>query len=121
MALESALAKTRAKNKIPALESKLHEVREGEASTVVPNENFIMPGDYASQKYLGSKEGVVLSGKLAAKVICYKATGRNNQNGLKKVHTSVQDAALHEGIPMGIKGVSPFSFGGDQQGNFKNP
>ena len=60
-------------------------------------------------------------GKLAAEVICDNAMVRNNRNGLKKVHSSVQDAALHERIPMGIKGTLPFSFGGGQQGNFKNP
>ena len=52
---------------------------------------------------------------------CDNAMVRNNRNGLKKVHSSVQDAALHERIPMGIKGTLPFSFGGGQQGNFKNP
>ena len=90
-------------------------------SQVTPINNFVLAGDYASQKYLGSMEGAVLSGKLAAEVICDKAMVRNNRNGLKKVHSSVQDAALHERIPMGIKGTLPFSFGGGQQGNFKNP
>ena len=90
-------------------------------SQVTPIDNFVLAGDYASQKYLGSMDGAVLSGKLAAEVICDKAMVRNNRNGLKKVHSSVQDAALHERIPMGIKGTLPFSFGGGQQGNFKNP
>jgi 15-cis-phytoene desaturase len=90
-------------------------------SQVTPIENFVLAGDYASQKYLGSMEGAVLSGKLAAEVLCDKALGRNNRNGLKRVHSSVHDAALHERIPMGIKGTLPFSFGGGQQGNFKNP
>lgn len=90
-------------------------------SQVTPIYNFVLAGDYASQKYLGSMEGAVLSGKLAAEVICDKAMGRKNRNGLKRVHFSVHDAALHERIPMGIKGTSPFSFGGGQQGNFKNP
>ena len=90
-------------------------------SQVTPIDNFVLAGDYASQKYLGSMEGAVLAGKLAAEVICDNAMVRNNRNGLKKVHSSVQDAALHERIPMGIKGTLPFSFGGGQQGNFKNP
>ena len=90
-------------------------------SQVTPIENFVLAGDYASQKYLGSMEGAVLSGKLAAEVISDKAMGRNNRNGLKKVHFSVHDVALHERIPMGIKGTLPFSFGGGQQGDFKNP
>jgi len=90
-------------------------------SQVTPIENFVLAGDYASQKYLGSMEGAVLSGKLAAEVISDKAMGRNNRNGLKTVHSSVHDVALHERIPMGIKGTLPFSFGGGQQGDFKNP
>jgi len=86
-----------------------------------PIENFIMAGDYASQKYLGSMEGAVLSGKLAAEVICDKTMGRTNKNGLKEVHSSVQAAELNERVPVGIAGRSPISFGGGQQGSFDNP
>jgi len=42
-----------------------------------PIDNFVMAGDFASQKYLGSMEGAVLSGKLAAEVICDKAGCRS--------------------------------------------
>lgn len=86
-----------------------------------PISNFVMAGDYATQKYLGSMEGAVLSGKLAAEVICDKAMGRLNKNGLKEVHASVQEAELKERAPVGIVGTSPVSFGGGQQGNFENP
>ena len=90
-------------------------------SQVSPINNFVMAGDYATQKYLGSMEGAVLSGKLAAEVICDKAMGRSNRFGLKEVHSSVQGAAYKERSPVGITGISPLSFGGGQQGNFDNP
>jgi len=38
-------------------------------SQKTPIENFYLAGDYTMQKYLGSMEGAVLSGKLAAAVI----------------------------------------------------
>jgi len=85
-----------------------------------PIKNFIMAGDYASQKYLGSMEGAVLSGKLAAEVICDKSMGRSNKNGLKKVHSSVKTAELNEREPVGIIGTSPISYGGGQQGSYND-
>jgi len=90
-------------------------------SQVSPIENFVMAGDYASQKYLGSMEGAVLSGKLAAEVICDKVMGRSNRNGLKTVHSSILESELKERAPIGIMGNSPTTFGGGQQGNFNNP
>ena len=36
-----------------------------------PIHNFVMAGDFAIQKILGSMEGAVLSGKLAAEVFCF--------------------------------------------------
>lgn len=90
-------------------------------SQVSPIENFVMAGDYASQKYLGSMEGAVLSGKLAAEVICDKIIGRSNKNGLKAVHPSINKSELQERGPIGIMGNSPISFGGGQQGNYSNP
>jgi 15-cis-phytoene desaturase len=38
-----------------------------------PIPNFVLAGDYTRQKFLGSMEGAVLSGKLAARVVCQKA------------------------------------------------
>ena len=69
-----------------------------------------MAGDYASQKYLGSMEGAVLSGKLAAEVICDKVMGRSNSNGLKTVHYSILESELKERAPIGIMGNSPTTF-----------
>ena len=41
-----------------------------------PVKNFTLAGDYTSQKFLGSMEGAVLSGKLAAEVIADVYAGR---------------------------------------------
>ena len=41
-----------------------------------PVANFTLAGDYTYQKFLGSMEGAVLSGKLAAEVVADKAAGR---------------------------------------------
>jgi 15-cis-phytoene desaturase len=41
---------------------------------VTPVSNFFLAGSYTMQQYLGSMEGAVLSGKLAAKAICERAT-----------------------------------------------
>ncbi len=90
-------------------------------SQLSPIENFVMAGDYSSQKYLGSMEGAVLAGKLAAEVICDKVLGRSNMNGLKAVHSSIYKSELKERVPTGIMGKSPNSFGGGQQGNYNNP
>merc|ERR1739845_53276 len=53
-----------------------------------PIENFIMAGDFAAQKYLGSMEGAVLSGKLAAEVVCDKSLGRTTE-GVRDAHHSI--------------------------------
>merc|ERR1719217_974149 len=45
-------------------------------SQETPIDNFVMAGDWTSQKFLGSMEGAVLAGKLAAEVIVDKAIGQ---------------------------------------------
>ena len=90
-------------------------------SQTSPIDNFVMAGDYAAQKYLGSMEGALLSGKLAAEVICDEVMCRSNKNGLKAVHSSFEQADLNDREPIGIVGNSPTSYGGGQQGNFNNP
>jgi len=77
-----------------------------------------MAGDFASQKYLGSMEGAVLSGKLAAEVICDKAVERSTQ-GVREVHSSIQKGK--EKAPVGVRGNFPIAFGGGQQGTGPNP
>ena len=84
-----------------------------------PISNFIMAGDFATQKYLGSMEGAVLSGKLAAEVICDLSEGRATK-GLKEVHSSVEVPA-EEKKTIGNPGNSPIAFGGGQQGNLQHP
>lgn len=84
-----------------------------------PIDNFIMAGDYATQKYLGSMEGAVLSGKLAAEVVCDKVSG-NKRRGIKEVHSSVNEK-FEEREPVGIMGNGPTAFGGGQQGGCEHP
>jgi 15-cis-phytoene desaturase len=83
-----------------------------------PISNFVMAGDFAAQKYLGSMEGAVLSGKLAAEVICDKASRRSTQ-GIREVHSSIQKG--EEKAPVGVRGNFPIAFGGGQQGTGPNP
>jgi len=83
-----------------------------------PISNFVMAGDFASQKYLGSMEGAVLSGKLAAEVICDKAARRSSQ-GIRPIHSSIQTG--EEKAPIGVRGNYPIAFGGGQQGTGPDP
>ena len=87
-------------------------------SQTSPISNFVMAGDFASQKYLGSMEGAVLSGKLAAEVICDKAANRATK-GIKPIHESVASGAEPK-APIGVKGNYPIAFGGGQQGSGAN-
>lgn len=81
-----------------------------------PIDNFVLAGDFATQKYLGSMEGAVLSGKLAAEVVCDKAAGRTTR-GVKEVEDSIRHADWTERAPIGVRGDYPIAFGGGQQGN----
>lgn len=83
-----------------------------------PIENFVMAGDFATQKFLGSMEGAVLSGKLAAEVICDKAKSRNPK-GIRSIHDSVI-IPEKERKPTGVPGNFPITFGGGQQGNLEH-
>ena len=80
-----------------------------------PIDNFVLAGDFAAQKYLGSMEGAVLSGKLAAEVICDRAIGRDT-GGVKGVHGSISTPD-RERKPVGVRGDFPIAFGGGQQGS----
>ena len=80
-----------------------------------PIHNFVMAGDFAIQKYLGSMEGAVLSGKLAAEVICDKAANRQT-GGVRDIANSVLQRERKERIPAGVRGDYPIAFGGGQQG-----
>jgi 15-cis-phytoene desaturase len=83
-----------------------------------PIDNFVMAGDFAIQKFLGSMEGAVLSGKVAAEVICDKAANRSTKTGVRLVDESVIHATKDKEPrrPFGVRGDYPIAFGGGQQG-----
>jgi 15-cis-phytoene desaturase len=80
-----------------------------------PIDNFVMAGDFAIQKYLGSMEGAVLSGKLAAEVVCDKASNRPSR-GVREAPDSIVHSESTERAPTGVRGNFPIAFGGGQQG-----
>jgi len=87
-----------------------------------PIDNFVMAGDFATQKYLGSMEGAVLSGKLAAEVICDRSVGRKSR-GVRDVHDSIKEQSENRRevkTPVGVRGDYPIAFGGGQQGTGGN-
>jgi len=82
-------------------------------SQETPISNFTMAGDWTNQKFLGSMEGAIFGGKLAAEVVVDRAAGRPTQ-GLKAIEPHViQTARTHvPKEPMGVKGSSAIAFGG---------
>mmetsp|Transcript_21609 Transcript_21609/g.63431 ORF Transcript_21609/g.63431 Transcript_21609/m.63431 type:complete len:103 (+) Transcript_21609:573-881(+) len=72
-----------------------------------------MAGDWTSQKFLGSMEGAVLGGKLAAEVVANRALG-NPDKPLKEIqdHIKAEAAAYEPKNPPGIKGEGAIAFGG---------
>ncbi|GMH63866.1 hypothetical protein TL16_g03820, partial [Triparma laevis f. inornata] len=68
-----------------------------------PIPNFTLAGDWTSQKYLGSMEGAVYAGKLAAEVVVEGRVGEGKweREGMK---------------PGGNRGETPIAFGGGQVG-----
>merc|ERR1719217_556767 len=59
-------------------------------SQETPIKKLTLAGDWTSQKYLGSMEGAILGGKLAAEVIADRAAGRETK-GLKEVQDHVTE------------------------------
>ena len=51
-------------------------------SQETPVDNFVLAGDWSTQKFLGSMEGAVLAGKLASEVVACKAAGLPTPNAL---------------------------------------
>jgi 15-cis-phytoene desaturase len=86
-------------------------------SQATPISNFVLAGDFTSQKYLGSMEGAVLGGKLAAEVIFDRARGQVSPP-MKPVqeHIIAESVGATPKEPLGIKGSQPKVFGGGQQG-----
>merc|ERR1712087_925106 len=82
-------------------------------SQTTPIPHFTLAGDWTSQKYLGSMEGAVLGGKLAAEVICNRALG-NEDKPIKEIQPHIIDstAAHVTKDPVGVKGEGAIAFGG---------
>merc|ERR1711879_790115 len=57
-------------------------------SQETPIKNLTLAGDWTSQKFLGSMEGAVFAGKLAAEVVCDKAVGQPTK-GIKEVQPDI--------------------------------
>jgi len=86
-----------------------------------PIPNFTLAGDWTSQKFLGSMEGAVLGGKLAAEVVIDKAMGTAPKPE-KKIQDSVCAAAEAKvpKEPAGLLGDGAIVFGGGAVFNQKN-
>jgi len=86
-----------------------------------PIPNFTLAGDWTSQKFLGSMEGAVLGGKLAAEVIVDKAMGVAPK-AEKKIQDSVCAAAEAKvpKEPIGLMGDGAIVFGGGAVFDKKN-
>jgi len=81
-------------------------------SQETPISNFVLAGDWTSQKFLGSMEGATLGGKLAAEVVAAHAKGLPTK-GLKVVQQDVVAKALQHTPkpPPGVKGSGAVAFG----------
>merc|ERR1719331_2062431 len=62
-------------------------------SQETPIDNLVMAGDWTSQKFLGSMEGAILGGKLAAEVIVDKAIGKETKP-LKEIQPDIVAKAV---------------------------
>lgn len=82
-------------------------------SQETPVANFTLAGDWTSQKFLGSMEGAILGGKLAAEVVADRAAGLIPK-GLKEIEPHIIQAAARAKPqePMGVKGKTAIAFGG---------
>jgi len=90
-------------------------------SQTTPIENFTCAGDWTSQKFLGSMEGAVLGGKLAAEVVARKAKGMEPLP-IKDIQQHVIDAAkdYKPKPPPGVKGEGAIAWGGGATLNKSN-
>ena len=81
-------------------------------SQTTPIPHFTMAGDWTSQKFLGSMEGAVLGGKLAAEVVANRALG-NADKPIKDIQQNIIDSAstYEAKEPIGIKGDGAIAFG----------
>nr|AUE44558.1 phytoene desaturase [Proteomonas sulcata] len=86
-----------------------------------PIPNFTLAGDWSTQKFLGSMEGALLGGKLAAEVIVDKALGNEGQPA-KPIMDDIVEAANNKIAkePIGLKGDGAIVFGGGAEFNTEN-
>lgn len=86
-----------------------------------PIPNLTMAGDWTSQKYLGSMEGAVFGGKLAAEVVAKKAKGMELP-AEKEIQMDIIAAAesFVAKEPIGVKGDGAIAFGGGASLTTKN-
>lgn len=82
-------------------------------SQTSPVPRFTMAGDFTSQKFLGSMEGAMLAGKLAAEVVSNRAIG-NIDKPIKEIQQHIVNTAASfvPKAPMGVKGEGAIAFGG---------
>ena len=82
-------------------------------SQETPIQNLVLAGDWTSQKFLGSMEGAVLGGKLAAEVIVDRTLGQPTKP-LKEIQPQiVAKAAAHQPKPPPlVLGEGAIAFGG---------
>jgi len=82
-------------------------------SQETPIRNFTLAGDWTYQKFLGSMEGAIFAGKLAAEVIANRAAGLTTQ-GVKEavLHPDVSEVESNAPEPLGIRGDNAIAFGG---------
>jgi 15-cis-phytoene desaturase len=76
-----------------------------------PVPNFTLAGDYTSQKFLGSMEGAVLAGKLAAEVIVDRSMGVEGAP-VKSVTPDVASKSFAVRRPTPVFGTNAIAFGG---------
>ena len=95
-------------------------------SQQTPVDNFVLAGDWTQQKFLGSMEGAVLAGKLAAEVIASRAASEPTRGVKPPPPAAAVAAAAADDEPVGggggeLPGLSPVAFGGGQAGGLVHP
>jgi len=86
-----------------------------------PIPQFTMAGDWTSQKFLGSMEGAILGGKLAAEVVANRALGNPDKDPKAIMDHITEEAASYVARdPPGVKGEGAIAFGGGATLNKKN-
>lgn len=71
-------------------------------SQKTPIPNFTLAGDWTSQRFLGSMEGAVLAGKLAAEVISLRCAGIHDGE-IKSVNNDIMAKVWPASVPRGIQ------------------